>query len=61
MEKNWRIAIAAKNLRGIKCQPRSSVMTRDNAHMLATRRNCSNRFLGRKVMIVYFEVMTWFV
>ena len=31
------------------------------AHMLAIRLNCSSRFLGRKVMTVYFEVMTWFV
>lgn len=29
--------------------------------MFAIRRNCSNRFRGKKVMIVYFEVTFWFV
>lgn len=27
--------------------------------MFATLRNCSSRFLGRKVMTLYFEVRTW--
>ena len=29
-----------------------------NTHTLATRLNCSSRFLGRNVRMVYFEVMT---
>ena len=33
----------------------------DETHQLATLLNCSNKFLGRKVMIVYFEVITWLV
>lgn len=30
-------------------------------YMLAMRRNCSRRLRGRKVMMVYFEEMTWLV
>lgn len=30
----------------------------EDAYMLATLRNCSKRFRGRKVMMVYFEVIT---
>lgn len=26
----------------------------------ATRRNCSNKFRGRKVITVYFDVTFWF-
>ena len=29
--------------------------------MFAIRLNCSNKFLGTKVIIVYLEVITWFV
>ena len=32
-----------------------------DTHQLATLLNCSRRFLGRKVMMVYLEVMTWLV
>ena len=59
IEKNWRMAIAAKKLRGIRRQ--SATLYARFTHMLAIRRNCSNKFRGRKVMMVYFEVMTWFV
>ena len=37
----------------------STAMTRKK--MLAMRRNCSRRLRGTKVMMVYLEVMTWFV
>jgi hypothetical protein len=33
----------------------------NKTHMFAMRLNCSNKFLGRKVMMVYLDVMTWFV
>lgn len=32
--------------------------TQKPTHTFATRLNCSNRFLGTKVIMVYFEVMT---
>ncbi len=33
----------------------------ERTHQLATLLNCSSRFRGRKVMIVYLDVITWFV
>lgn len=38
---------------------RSKVLS-DETHQFAILRNCSRRFRGKKVMMVYLEVMTWF-
>lgn len=38
------------------------IRTKENdTHQLATLLNCSSKFLGRKVIKVYLEVITWFV
>jgi hypothetical protein len=37
------------------------VRRRNFTYTLATRRNCSSRFLGRRLVAVYLGVMTWFV
>ena len=36
------------------------MISRMRKYRLATLRNCSNRFLGKKVMILYLEVYTEF-
>lgn len=56
--KNWRMAMKRKKLEeGEGGYGRAERGT----YMLAMRRNCSRRLRGRKVMMVYFEEMTWFV
>lgn len=55
--KNCRIAIPRKNLSQLYYVSRE---TREyvRTHIFATRLNCSSRFRGRNVIIVYLEVMT---
>lgn len=48
-------ALVAPNM-GKTCK-----MTMARKKILATRRNCSNRFFGMKVIKVYFDVLTLFL
>lgn len=64
-EKNCKMAIPAKKLEVV---PRTwsavfaaPVLPWYKAHMLAMRLNCSSKFLGRNVKIVYLDVTTWLV
>ena len=50
--------MAKKNLRGQLAPTRQREA---GTHTLAIRLNCSSRFLGKKVMMVYLDVMTWLV
>ena len=51
-------ALSAHQLYAVALELASSLHYLDQ---FATLRNCSSKFLGRNVMTVYLDVMTWFV
>ena len=59
--KNCRIAMQRKKLTRSLRTLLLCYEKRGRTYTFATRLNCSNRFLGMKVRMVYFDVMTWFV
>lgn len=54
--KNWRMATERKKLAETHEDLEWNIGV--SAHILAIRLNCSSRFLGTKVTIVYLEVIT---